>query len=314
MAEDYKGKIDFAIITIREDENRAVLKRFPKEAIHRGKHRSYVISRVPLAEGRYYLVAIVRSMEQGEGHGQDVARDAIEDLDPQWIFLVGIAGGVPAAEFTLGDVVAVMRLTDFSVKAVLEGRSPQYAVGGGPMHRKVQDLLTLLLAMDEELGDWNSENSIGMAKPKVTIAAKNLYGSDAWKSKVKESLIRHFGRSVLSRPPLVTTGAVASSDTLMKDTQTLQQWLEAARQLIAVEMELGGIYIAARRPEKEYPILAIRGISDIIGFKRHADWTEYACHSAAAFVHALILTGWFTTRRTYDSNSITEKEVIANPL
>lgn len=301
MDQDYKGKIDFAIITIREDENKAVLKRFPSEEFYKGRQRSYAISRVPLSNDSYYLVAIIRSIEQGEGAAQDTARDLIEDLDPQWILLVGIAGGVPANEFTLGDVVAAMRLTDFSVRAAIEtkeGSKTHYAVGGGPMHRRVQDILALLPAMSNQLGDWNSEESIGSVKPKVTLAAKNFYGSNDWKAKTKATLSRHFGIAIVPRPPLVTTGVVASSDTLMKDTQTLEQWQESARQLIAVEMELGGVYIAARRSDKEYPILAIRGISDIVGFKRHPDWTEYACQSAASFTHAFISTGLISSQVT----------------
>lgn len=286
--EDLKGKIDFAILTVREDENRAVLKRFPKDMIYAGKHRSYSISRVPLEDGGYYLVAVVRSIEQGEGHGQDVARDAIEDLDPQWLLLVGIAGGAPAVEFTLGDVVAALRLTDFSVKAALEDKPVQYAVGGGPMHKQVQNYLALLSAMSDELGDWNSQTSIGMDRPPVKLVARNFYGDEDWQKKVKEYMTRHFGRFATPRRPLVTTGTIASSDTLIKDSRTLQQWQESARQVIAVEMELAGVYIAARRAHHEYPVLAIRGISDIVGFKRHPDWTEYACNSAASFAHALV--------------------------
>ena len=36
------------------------------------------------------------------------------------------------------------------------------------------------------------------------------------------------------------------------------------------------------------PFLAIRGISDIVGFKRDPGWTAYACHSAAAFTRAFL--------------------------
>jgi nucleoside phosphorylase len=289
MIDNLKGKVDFAIITIREDEYKAVLKRFPIERIYKGTNRSYSIGRVVLADNHYYLVAVVRSIEQGEGHGQDTARDIIEDLDPQWLLLVGIAGGVPAIEFTLGDVVIGSRFTDFSVKAALEGRNMQYAVGGGPMHKQVQDWLALLPAISNELGDWNSKTSIGLDKPPVMLVPSNFYGDEDWRKKVEESLIRHFGPSVPSRLPLFTTGSIASSDTLVKDTQMLRQWQEAARQVLAVEMELGGVYIAARRPEHEYPILAIRGISDVVGFKRHSDWTEYACQSAAAFAYACVM-------------------------
>ena len=77
------------------------------------------------------------------------------------------------------------------------------------------------------------------------------------------------------------TGAIASSDRLIKDDETLSVWLKIARQVVAVEMESAGIYKATQ--ERNVPFLAIRGISDVVGFKRHPDWTAYACETAAAF-------------------------------
>jgi len=217
-----------------------------------------------------------------------VARDIIEDLDPQWLVLVGIAGGVPADEFSLGDVVAATRLHDFCVEAALQNASPEYAIAGGPMHKAVQDLFAFLPAMEEGLQGWNDETSIGMPLPPVQLRASRFYGDKEWRSKVRQSLKRHFGPSSIPRPPLFTTGSIASSDRLIKDSETIKEWRSVARQILAVEMELAGIYRAARRKDREYPILAIRGISDIVGFKRHHDWTTYACHSAAAFTYALI--------------------------
>src|SRR5579871_1131140 len=87
---------------------------------------------------------------------KDVARmlrDLIEDLDLQWILLGGIAGGVPVAEFTQEDIVAVTRLTDFSVKTASEGRDPQSSVGVSRCIKMFQDLLTLLPAMSDKLGN-----------------------------------------------------------------------------------------------------------------------------------------------------------------
>jgi hypothetical protein len=53
-------------------------------------------------------------------------------------------------------------------------------------------------------------------------------------------------------------------------------------------MELAGVYQAAWGYQK--PVLAIRGISDVVGFKRSPDWTRYACHTAAAFTVALLIS------------------------
>lgn len=54
-------------------------------------------------------------------------------------------------------------------------------------------------------------------------------------------------------------------------------------------MEAGGVYEAARRSSR--PLLCVRGISDIVGFRRNDEWKDYACHTSAAFVKALIHFG-----------------------
>jgi hypothetical protein len=89
----------------------------------------------------------------------------------------------------------------------------------------------------------------------------------------------------------------------MKNTQVSEQWRKVARQIVAVEMEVAGVYHAARQLHREYPILMIRGISDIIGFKRDNKWTEYACNTAAAFALAVVNTRPIEPRANSGSNS-----------
>ncbi len=73
----------------------------------------------------------------------------------------------------------------------------------------------------------------------------------------------------------------------MKDDEKMSVLLKFARQVVAVEMESAGIYKATHG---RVPFLAIRGISDVVGFKRDPDWTAYACETAAAFARAFLLT------------------------
>jgi nucleoside phosphorylase len=76
---------------------------------------------------------------------------------------------------------------------------------------------------------------------------------------------------------------------LVKDTKILATFLlKVARQVLAVEMESAGVYRAATG--RGVPLVAIRGLSDIVGFKRAPEWTAYACHSAAAFTRAFLRT------------------------
>lgn len=293
MAEEFiqanalKGQVDFGIITVREDEFQAVLDRLPTQQTSVGRQR-YAMSRLTTVSNDCYLIASVRCLEQGTNQAQEVARTLIEELDPQWILVVGIAGSVPDYEYTLGDVLLASRLHDYSVSAFIEGKDgelrQEFTDMGGPMHQDVQSLLAYLPAIP--LGDWWAEENINAARPKVQLTKGSLYGDDDWRKKVRECLDRYFGRKSIRDHARAFTGSVVSSGVLLKDTQTAQAWLKSSRDIRGIEMELAGVYRAAWRDHK--PVLAIRGLSDIVGFKRSPDWTNYACNSAAAFTEALL--------------------------
>src|SRR5262245_17540143 len=108
-----RGRIDFAVITILEEEFEAVLRRFEPRNPVVGGRQSYEYCRLRRSDGRFVTVAIVRAFDQGQSVAQSVARDVIEDLQPRWLVLVGIAGGVPQSEFSLGDVLIASSLHDF---------------------------------------------------------------------------------------------------------------------------------------------------------------------------------------------------------
>ncbi|MGO9471286.1 MAG: hypothetical protein ACLQVF_44920 [Isosphaeraceae bacterium] len=118
--QDIKGIIDFAIITIKEDEYRAVLDRFkPKDKTTEPK--IYAIGTIATKTGGHYRFAVARCHDQGNGVAQSVARDLIEYLDPNWLLLVGIAGAVPSGDFSLGDVVCATDVHNYCVQAALPG-------------------------------------------------------------------------------------------------------------------------------------------------------------------------------------------------
>ena len=56
-------------------------------------------------------------------------------------------------------------------------------------------------------------------------------------------------------------------------------------------MESAGAYVPCQR--NGVPFLAIRGISDIVGWRRDEAWTLYACHTAAAYTRMLVGAGIF---------------------
>ena len=277
--------VDIGIVTIREDEFAAILEVFPKDLGHHVGKREYALREAEGPDGRRYRLGIVRQIEQGTGHAQSTAHDLIADLGPRLVLVVGIAGAPPTTDFTLGDVIVSTRIADFTVDAAQPGGVREFSATGGPIQKGLASKVANLGARTKELGSWAQE------LPKRAVLRwvdGDLRGDEAWQERLVSSLKRHFGRKAQPRQPKVFTGVVASSDSLIKDPMILVTWLKTARHICAIEMESAGVYHAQT---DSCPMLAIRGLSDIVGLKRSDDWTAYACKSAAAFTRAFLKTG-----------------------
>ncbi len=167
-----------------------------------------------------------------------------DELSPRWLLVVGIGGGAPAPEFTLGDVVVATEVCDFNVGAVLKDGSREYALHGWMSHPEVAKLVANLPAVRKQLGAWNSAESVACARPDVKVSSKALSGGARWKKKLKDVMEDHVAEG--RREPKVTAGAIACSDLVVKDAELFQVWLKFARHVIAVEMESAGIHKAAQ--------------------------------------------------------------------
>lgn len=200
--------IDIAILTIRDDEFRAVLDAFPSgHGIHKGRHREYAMRTADAGGGDQYRVAILRQIEQGNGEAQEAARDLIDDLQPSLLLVVGIAGGLPSDDISLGDVVLSTRVHDFSLEARKFEETTTYNVGGGPIAKSIAAGVANLGAREPELGDWWSELPL---KPSVSLSASKLYGPPKWQREVRSKLQAHYGKGVEERPPTFAAGLPAT--------------------------------------------------------------------------------------------------------
>lgn len=277
--------VDVGILTIREDEFEAVLDAFPDDhGIYRGRHREYTLRTADGGRGTRYSLALLRQIEQGNGEAQEAARDLFDDMRPSLILVVGIAGGLPSDDVSLGDVVLSTRVHDFSVEARKFREDATYNVGGGPIDKLIATGVANLRARELELSEWWAELP---PKPPVSLGPSRLYGPKPWQREVRTKLQAHFGKDVVTRPPRFSAGSIASSDRLVKDPKVLFPWITSARGILAIEMESAGVHRATR---DKTPMLSIRGLSDIVGFKRQDAWTKYACASAAAFTRAYLRT------------------------
>jgi nucleoside phosphorylase/tetratricopeptide (TPR) repeat protein len=288
-----RGEIDVAIITIREDEEQAVLKRFTPAAYCEEVPCSVSYVRV---EGGYYAVAVTRCLWQGTNEAQKVTETLILKLAPKWIIAVGIAGAVPDNEFSLGDVVLANQVYDLNTSATKEG-DLTYSLRGGDVHELAARLLGGLGSRQKELGGWNTKASLKAVPPALDLSFARCYGDDSFQADVLQTLRTNFANG--PRRPRVTVRPIVSSSQLVQDTERVKVWKETMRHFAAIEMEFAGVYRAAkgRGPidGTDLPVLTVRGISDVVGLRREGvgDWTTYACNTAAALTKALVSTAFF---------------------
>lgn len=279
---------DVGIVTMKEEEYEALLEKFHPATSLSGARRDYDIAIVETSV-RPCRIAITRCVQQGNAHAQNAASQMLTDISPSFVLVVGIAGGVPTPDFCLGDVVVSDYIQDLTLEDT--GTSPEsrrFNALGGPLHSDASRIVERLRALERNSDAWSSAKSIGRTRPGLN----GVHTTDdrAWNAEIDSALQCQVGRE----EPIARARKIASSDRLVKDPELIQYWRKVLKAVAAVEMESAGVYVVCQR--EGVPFLAIRGISDIIGWKRDEAWTRYACHSAAAYARMLIASGAFSLR------------------
>lgn len=295
MRIDTSSDIRIGIITIRPDEYTAVLRQFPNAKPEGDGYRE---ASVNTETGQALTVMVTRCGEQGTPEGQHIATSLIDKYNPDWLLVAGIGGGIPDADFSLGDVVISSCIYDTTLEEVpAGGQKRRFAVKCRDLHPKAQAIIRDLPALAvQELARWHEH--LNQQRPTVDTDAvldQFIAMEEEWKEEWKDKIIGSIRANFKQRNnPLMYVGPIASSDRLVKDPGIVAQFLQNARDIKCVEMESAGIIRACENT----PFIAIRGISDIIGMKRQETWTEYACETAAAFAAELILSGTLLAEKT----------------
>jgi 5'-deoxynucleotidase YfbR-like HD superfamily hydrolase/nucleoside phosphorylase len=290
-------RVSIAILTFREDEEQAAHRHFPQSGLIVGGERRFSYYSVIETEDNSKLhVAVVRTQDTGPVVAANTVKDIVRDFAPAWIFLVGIAGGFPENEFSLGDIVLINRLQDLSITAAIEGGTVEYDVRGGAMHPDVLKLLQSKASLQSRLEGWTTRLHVQRPAERLpsNSKSKSYYGTPTSRAKVHHALWNNFktGNSN-ARVPYVVCGPAISSGVLLKDTRLAEEWRKHERKAMCVEMELAGAYASLQNSQAGLTtrLLPIRAISDIVGYKRSATWTAYACDAAAAFARHLLGSG-----------------------
>lgn len=308
---DVKDKLNVAAITIRDDEYEAFCNAVnARDTLMNGKKNPiYRYAIVTAKTGFEFHIAIIRTGEQGNEEAQAVTSNIYFDFDPQWVFLVGIGGGFPQEQFTLGDVYLATRYHNLSVRSVSEGQPEQYRGGGGPMKRYWASLASNIAGVSHRFKGWDSAEALGAKRPTLEAPgspdADVYYGEEQDNRDTHKHVLTHFSAQPIRQSPKVVSGAILSGNTLVKDTRLAKEWKRHAKGADAVEMELSGVMKAVEATGNgNEVVVCIRGISDIVGLKRDDSWTDYACRTAASFSSSLLQSGVLESRLPLDTLEI----------
>lgn len=302
---EFKGYIDVAIISVTEDEQRAMRRKLVHDVTKNGTkvvsgridEIYYSIYRINTDHNAERLVLHARQTGQGNVSAARTSLRIATIFEPKVVFLVGISGGIADNDFSYGDVLFTTKVIGFGQTKYEAGGENTYNPDGGSMSESVLGFITSLGARSE-LGEWWHYIDKDLPSPDKHIAdlknfkIKSKEDNDKLSKSYIASIVNNFENEI-SRPrpwhPKLCESVTASNSGLIRDAEIVAGWRRANRKIINVDMECVGVFHAI---SDLYPLVIIRTISDIIGISLGDDrddrWTKYACESAAAIAFSLI--------------------------
>ncbi|HYU71946.1 MAG TPA: NB-ARC domain-containing protein [Ktedonobacteraceae bacterium] len=249
---------DFVIITALQEELQALLDKLPSpqrlpptdEDV-----RVYYQADLPItfsngATGAYRLV-LMSLLGMGRVQAANATNDAIRRWHPRFVLLVGIAGGIAAAQVKRGDVLIPDQIADYEHQKITnDGAQIRWEV-----HRADPRLL--------EAARHQRENWLDLIKKRRPQRGKSQY----------------------------RIGPMATGDKVVATKDVLERLRSDWPKLIGIEMEAGGLASAAFQSARQPGFLMIRGVSDLADENKDDTWRKYACHAAAAYAIALLQSG-----------------------
>ena len=252
------GRVDFLIITALRVELDAVLKQLGRcQHSEVGCDLTYyrsTLSTESQTEQKNVEVAVTLLGHVGNAHAAEHTARCIEGLKPDFVLMVGIAGGI-RDKVNLGDVVVSKKIVCYEYT--------KETASGSEQRIEVESVDRLLLdrAMNREI-DWHT---LIRAKRPANPSSTEL--------------------------PRVHFASIASGEKVIADENRASELTQLDAKIAAIEMEAFGVAVAAAKSVHRPRFIAIRGICDYADDKKNDDWHEYAADSVAAYTIGLLRLG-----------------------
>lgn len=253
--------VDFLIITALREERDAVLGMLdsPRKIQREGAPTYYLASVRAYAQDGSYEVAVTMLNDMGNVEAAQHATRVLQDLAPDYILMVGIAGGV-RGKVKLGDVIVARQVWYYEPAKV----SPE----GSQLRPIVYPADPLLLDRTQNYTDLSWRDLIQATRPSP---------------RTKKALSEEHSDIVF--------GAVATGEKVVADVEFLKQIRRLHAKIVGVEMEAFGVAVAAANDRDRPRFIAIRGVCDFADRSKNDAWHYYAAESAAAFTIGFLRSG-----------------------
>ncbi len=252
MARISDNDVDIVIITALQKEVDAVLSHFDSAVEVKRKGRTFYRCHLSSNNiGRHAKVIIFSQDQMGNVESAMAATQAIDVWNPQYLLLVGIAGGIRDSDRNLGDIVVSEQIVNYEIgKLKSSGLENRWdVIKGSPV--------LLNLARNMRNRSWAANNHV--ERPDNVPSTPNV----------------HFA-------------VVGSGEKVIVDENFSNLISGKWSRMAAVEMESYGVAYAAYKAETAPHFLMIKSICDWADDSKNDIWQAYCADIAASYVRSLV--------------------------
>lgn len=261
--------------------------------------------KLPTANGQGDLVILTRCLRRaGNGYaGIELSHLLHTQHRPRLVAFCGIGGSLDVENAQLGNVIVSSsihwrgfdKISGDSVSKEMRKKS----LGDQPVNDRLQNLVSGFIKKNNELPDGEApaaglfDTGDGFRTAcfewhKVALADPDL-GPDIQNFRVDQ----YYDRV----KPIARLGKIMSWDFVLNKKSIREDVKNDDKDYFAVEMETGGMALAARRAREHFKdtlteVIAVRGVSDLCNKKSDDVFRELAADHAAAFLTGFLKAGY----------------------
>jgi nucleoside phosphorylase len=238
-------QMDFGIITALDTELDAVKSILDRHEQKKVGATTYYLGEINSSH-RSFKVALAKTFKMGNVNAALTTQDLIYNFNPNYIIMIGIAGGLKRDNLELGDVVVADLVIDYEYLKILPESLSEPRIDAHQTDYSIVE--------SAQHFDW--AGSIDLPCPS---------GDPDKKSKL-------------------FIGPIASGNKVVTDEKFIEDIKSHNSKIIAIEMESEGVCTAASHLTIPKRVLIIRGISDMADADKDAvDWHPFSASAAAKF-------------------------------